>query len=159
MVSAGSSGSPARAAAAEFIAPPPPPPVPPPVKVAPTLDDDDDEAPPRDTPPPLPPRAGEAAAAPAPGLGLPRGKIQVLSGSFAGRELELKKALTTLGRPGVQVAAISRRSEGFYIVHVESGRPDDYPRLNGSPIGPQAHQLEDRDVIELAGVKMGFFRV
>jgi pSer/pThr/pTyr-binding forkhead associated (FHA) protein len=90
---------------------------------------------------------------------LPRGKIQVLSGTFAGKELELQKALTTLGRPGVQVAAISRRAEGFYIVHVESGNPEDYPKLNGVPIGHQAHELGDRDVIELAGVKMGFFRV
>ena len=37
-------------------------------------------------------------------------KLQVLSGAFAGRELELTKALTTLGRPGVQVAAITRRA-------------------------------------------------
>ena len=62
-----------------------------------------------------------------------------------------------LGRPGAQVAAVSRRSEGFFIVHVESGKPDDYPLVNGQPIGPQARLLEDNDVIQLAGVKMGFF--
>jgi pSer/pThr/pTyr-binding forkhead associated (FHA) protein len=88
---------------------------------------------------------------------LPLAKLQVLSGMFAGRELELKKALTTLGRPGVQVAAITRRAEGYYIVHVESGKPDDYPLVNGSSIGPQARTLQDNDVIQLAGVKMGFF--
>jgi pSer/pThr/pTyr-binding forkhead associated (FHA) protein len=88
---------------------------------------------------------------------LPRAKLQVLSGTFAGRELDLPKALTTLGRPGVQVAAVTRRSEGYYIVHVESGKPDDYPKVNGQPIGPQARKLEDNDVIQLAGVKMGFF--
>jgi len=88
---------------------------------------------------------------------LPLGKLQVLSGTFAGRELELTKALTTLGSPGVQVAAISRRAEGYFIVHVESGDEDNYPRVNGSPIGPQARRLEDNDVIQLAGVKMGFF--
>jgi len=49
-----------------------------------------------------------------------KAKLQVLSGAFAGRELELSKALTTLGRPGVQVAAITRRSEGYFIVHVDS---------------------------------------
>src|ERR1700738_3260308 len=53
---------------------------------------------------------------------LKKAKLQVLSGAFAGRELELSKALTTLGRPGVQVAAITRRSEGFFIVHVDSGK-------------------------------------
>ncbi len=88
---------------------------------------------------------------------LPLAKLQVLSGSFAGRELELTKALTTLGRPGVQVAAITRRKEGYFIVHVESGDAGDYPLVNGQPIGAQARKLNDNDVVQLAGVKMGFF--
>ncbi len=88
---------------------------------------------------------------------LPLAKLQVLSGAFAGRELELTKALTTLGRPGVQVAAITRRKEGYYIVHVESGKEDDFPLVNGKPIGPKARKLSDNDVVQLAGVKMGFF--
>ena len=88
---------------------------------------------------------------------LPLGKLQVLSGAFAGRELELTKALTTLGRPGVQVAAITRRAEGYYIVHVESGKEGDFPLINGEPIGAQARRLEDNDVVQLAGVKMGFY--
>ena len=83
--------------------------------------------------------------------------LQVLSGAFAGREVELSKALTTLGRPGVQVAAITRRAEAYYIVHVDSGKSDDFPLVNGSPIGGQAMRLSDNDVIQLAGVKMGFF--
>jgi hypothetical protein len=86
-----------------------------------------------------------------------KAKLQVLSGAFAGREVELSKALTTLGRPGIQVAAITRRAEAYYIVHVDSGKPDDYPLLNGTPIGAQATKLNDNDVIQLAGVKMGFF--
>ena len=88
---------------------------------------------------------------------LPLAKLQVLSGAFAGRELELTKALTTLGRPGVQVAAITRRAEGYFIVHVESGKEGDYPLVNGQPIGAQARKLADNDVVQLAGVKMGFF--
>lgn len=88
---------------------------------------------------------------------LPLAKLQVLSGGFAGRELELTKALTTLGRPGVQVAAVTRRAEGYYIVHVESGEEGDFPLVNGQPIGAQARKLEDNDVVQLAGVKMGFF--
>jgi hypothetical protein len=90
-------------------------------------------------------------------VALPKAKLQVLSGAFAGRELELNKALTTLGRPGVQVAAITRRADGFFIVHVDSGKPNDYPHVNGSVIGEQARRLQDNDVILLAGVKMGFF--
>jgi pSer/pThr/pTyr-binding forkhead associated (FHA) protein len=88
---------------------------------------------------------------------LPVAKLQVLSGTFAGRELKLNKALTTLGRPGVQVAAITRRAEGYFIVHVESGEKDNFPLVNGMSIGPQARVLNDNDVIQLAGVKMGFF--
>jgi pSer/pThr/pTyr-binding forkhead associated (FHA) protein len=88
---------------------------------------------------------------------LPLAKLQVLSGAFAGRELELTKALTTLGRPGVQVAAVTRRAEGYYIVHVESGEEGDFPLVNGQPIGAQARKLNDNDVVQLAGVKMGFF--
>ncbi len=88
---------------------------------------------------------------------LPMAKMQVLSGAFAGRELALTKALTTLGRPGVQVAAVTRRAEGYYIVHVESGEEGDFPLVNGQPIGAQAHRLSDNDVVQLAGVKMGFF--
>jgi pSer/pThr/pTyr-binding forkhead associated (FHA) protein len=114
-----------------------------------------------------PPAAAAPAAAPAASAqlrsaaekGVPArpAKLQVLSGQFAGRELELAKTLTTLGRPGVQVAAISRRSDGYYVVHVESARPGDYPLVNGQPIGPQARRLQDNDVLTLAGVKMGFF--
>ena len=94
---------------------------------------------------------GDGAAA------LKKAKLQVLSGAFAGRELELSKALTTLGRPGIQVAAITRRAEGYFIVHVDSGKNDDFPLVNGAPIGAQATRLNDNDVIQLAGVKMGFF--
>jgi pSer/pThr/pTyr-binding forkhead associated (FHA) protein len=103
------------------------------------------------------PVAGTSSAAAASAGLLPKAKLQVLSGQFAGRELELVKTLTTLGRPGVQVAAITRRADGYYIVHVESGREGDYPLVNGAPIGPQARRLHDNDVVQLAGVKMGFF--
>jgi len=106
--------------------------------------------------PPVAPQNGKGRVA-ADATALKKAKLQVLSGAFAGRELEITKALTTLGRPGVQVAAITRRGEGYYIVHVDSGKPDDFPLLNGSPIGAQATRLNDNDVIQLAGVKMGFF--
>ncbi|MGH6782511.1 MAG: FHA domain-containing protein, partial [Sphingomonadaceae bacterium] len=109
-------------------------------------------------PPAAAPRPAAAATAPVE-KGAPSrpAKLQVLSGQFAGRELELAKTLTTLGRPGVQVAAISRRADGYYVVHVEAAKPGDYPLVNGQPIGPQARRLHDNDVVTLAGVKMGFF--
>jgi pSer/pThr/pTyr-binding forkhead associated (FHA) protein len=117
-------------------------------------------APPPPKPAPAAGRRPAPAAASATGeqpIALPKAKLQVLSGAFAGRELELNKALTTLGRPGVQVAAITRRADGFFIVHVDSGKPNDYPLVNGTATGEQARKLQDNDVILLAGVKMGFF--
>jgi pSer/pThr/pTyr-binding forkhead associated (FHA) protein len=106
-------------------------------------------------------QAGVAASgsrkAPVDGYAMKKAKLQVLSGAFAGRELELSKALTTLGRPGVQVAAITRRADGYFIVHVDSEKENNFPLVNGAPIGPQATRLADNDVIQLAGVKMGFF--
>jgi pSer/pThr/pTyr-binding forkhead associated (FHA) protein len=82
------------------------------------------------------------------------GKIQVLNGSSSGRELVLNKALTTLGKPGVQVAVITKRPNGYFITHVE-GRV--LPVVNGTSAGVQACALADHDVIELAGVKMKFY--
>jgi len=80
--------------------------------------------------------------------------LQLLSGANAGKELELTKPLTTLGKPGVQVAVITRRPQGYFITHVEGAS---FPVVNGKPLDAQAHSLKDHDVIELAGVKMEFF--
>ena len=80
--------------------------------------------------------------------------IQVLSGAAAGRTLDLTKNLTTIGKPGVQVAVITRRPTGFFITHVEGTV---FPTINGVPLGAQAKQLGDHDLIEIAGVKMEFF--
>jgi hypothetical protein len=82
------------------------------------------------------------------------GAIQILSGPNAGRELPLSKALTTVGKPGVQVAVIAKRPQGFFLTHVEG---DEFPSVNGKSLATQAHQLQDHDVIDLAGVKMEFF--
>ncbi|MEO7726074.1 MAG: FHA domain-containing protein [Burkholderiales bacterium] len=80
--------------------------------------------------------------------------IQILTGPSAGKELELTKNLTTLGKPGVQVAVITRRPHGYFITHVEGVT---FPVINGKPLDAQAQQLNDHDVVELAGVKMEFF--
>ena len=95
-----------------------------------------------------------AAAAPAPRPAQPLGAIQLLSGGNAGKELELAKPLTTLGKSGVQVAVLTRRPQGYFITHVEGASR---PQVNGQHIGPAPHALKDHDVIELAGVKMEFF--
>ena len=80
--------------------------------------------------------------------------VQILTGPNAGKELELTKNLTTLGKPGVQVAVLTRRPHGFFITHVEGA---EHPSVNGQVLGDQPHQMNDHDVIELAGVKMEFY--
>jgi len=110
--------------------------------------------------PPPPTPAAEASAPPmgapaaAPGGGLREAAIQVLSGAAAGKTLDLTKNLTTVGKPGMQVAVITKRPNGYFITHVEGAT---YPTLNGASLGAQAHPLNDHDLIEIAGVKMEFF--
>jgi predicted component of type VI protein secretion system len=98
-----------------------------------------------------PPRMAAAAVAKHPDK---LAAIQILTGPSAGKELELVKNLTTLGKPGVQVAVITRRPHGYFITHVEGAH---FPIINGKALDAQAHQLNDHDVVELAGVKMEFF--
>jgi hypothetical protein len=114
--------------------------------------------PPMITPPPAPAPAA-AAPAPAPAAApaatpMREAAIQVLSGAAAGRTLDLTKNLTTIGKPGTQVAVITKRPNGYFITHVEGAT---FPSLNGASLGAQAHPLNDHDMIEIAGVKMEFF--
>ena len=101
-------------------------------------------------------QAPPVAAAPAApkAAALPLGAIQVLTGSNSGKEMELTKTLTTLGKPGVQVAVIARRPQGYFITHVEGTQ---FPVINGKTLDSQASPLNDHDIIELAGIKMEFF--
>jgi pSer/pThr/pTyr-binding forkhead associated (FHA) protein len=102
--------------------------------------------------------APPAAAAPPPTPMV--GKLKVATGPNAGKELVLTKALTTLGRPGDQVAAITRRADGYYIVNVGGqGGGVKRPVLNGREIDVQAVKLSANDTIELAGTKMNFLLV
>jgi pSer/pThr/pTyr-binding forkhead associated (FHA) protein len=111
------------------------------------------EAEPAQIMPPL--TAAPAATTVAPAAAAQKAaSIQVLNGSNAGKTLELTKPLTTLGKPGVQVAVIARRPHGYFLTHVEGAK---HPTVNGDAINPQAHELKDHDIIELAGVKMEFF--
>jgi pSer/pThr/pTyr-binding forkhead associated (FHA) protein len=80
--------------------------------------------------------------------------IQLLNGGNAGKELDLTKTLTTLGKPGIQVAVIAKRPNGYFITHVEGTQ---FPVVNGESLDAQARLLKDHDVIEIAGIKMEFF--
>lgn len=102
----------------------------------------------------LPGQSSPAATTPPTYAALVSGAIQILNGANAGRQLELTKTLTTLGKPGVQVAVIARRPHGYFITHVEGAQ---CPVVNGQTIEAQARALVDHDVIEIAGIKMEFF--
>lgn len=79
--------------------------------------------------------------------------IKVLSGAASGREVPLTKVVTTIGKPGVAVAAITRRQHGYVVHHVEGAGN---PTLNGSPIGSDPISLKNGDLVELAGTQMQF---
>ena len=79
--------------------------------------------------------------------------IRVMSGAAAGREVPLVKVVTTIGKPGVAVAAITRRPHAFVIAHVEGVSK---PSLNGTPIGSEPAALKNGDMLELAGTQMQF---
>jgi pSer/pThr/pTyr-binding forkhead associated (FHA) protein len=113
--------------------------------------------------PPMPaPAAGAAPAGAAPGanaaalaadLGQIKATIKVLSGAAAGREVPLVKVVTTIGKPGVAVAAITKRPHGFVVAHVEGTNK---PTLNGAAIGADPVTLKNGDLLELAGTQMQF---
>ena len=94
-----------------------------------------------------------AGAAPAMSNSTAPAAIKVMSGAAAGREVPLVKVVTTIGKPGVAVAAITRRPHGFVIAHVEGAAR---PSLNGTVIGADPVALRNGDVLELAGTQMQF---
>lgn len=91
-----------------------------------------------------------SSPSPAPGS---TAAIKVMSGAAAGREVALVKVVTTIGKPGVAVAAITKRQHGFVVAHVEG---TDKPYLNGAPIGLEPMTLKNGDLLELAGTQMQF---
>lgn len=79
--------------------------------------------------------------------------IRVVSGAAAGREVVLVKVVTTIGKPGVAVAAITRRPHGYVVALVEG---QNHPTLNDIPLDTEPQVLKNGDVLELAGTKMQF---
>ena len=90
------------------------------------------------------------------GNGSVQAAIKVLSGSALGREVPLTKVVTTIGKPGIAVAAVTRRQHGYVVHHVEGAGN---PMLNGQTIGAEPIPLKNGDVIELAGTRMQFMQV
>jgi len=82
-------------------------------------------------------------------------KLQLITGNNAGKELQLRKLLTTLGKPDEQTVAITRRPTGYFLIVVDAGNDNKIPLVNDTEIDKK-RPLADGDVIEVAGVKMGF---
>lgn len=82
--------------------------------------------------------------------------IRVISGPAAGREVTLIKVVTTIGKPGVAVASVTRRTHGYAVAVVEAVNR---PTLNDAPLGSEPQMLKHNDILELAGTKMQFVMV
>tara|TARA_R110002072_G_scaffold1598_6_gene13619 strand:- start:51776 stop:52393 length:618 start_codon:yes stop_codon:yes gene_type:complete len=86
-----------------------------------------------------------------------RAQLVVLVGPEPGKKISLEEGLTTIGVPGIQVAAISRRPQGHFIIHVDGGKDKDrVPLVNGEPTGFKSHKLEHKDKIEVADTQMEY---
>lgn len=97
------------------------------------------------------PTPAPAAAAPASAPG----RLYVIAGARPGFSMELVKTTTTVGKPGVQVAVITRRSDGYYLAHFGGEKK---PLVNGKPVGTEPQRLKHGDTLEMAGTIMSFLQ-
>ena len=104
---------------------------------------------------PAAPLTGEFLPPAAPAESAPPGgaSIKVLNGPAAGRAVVLTKVVTTVGKPGVLVAAITKRPQGYVLAHVEGMQR---PCINGVPVSGETAALSHGDLIELAGTQVQF---
>jgi pSer/pThr/pTyr-binding forkhead associated (FHA) protein len=79
--------------------------------------------------------------------------IKILKGIGAGKEIALTKTMTTIGRPGIQVAVLAKSRQGFSLTHIEGKVP---ALVNGTSIGAATCMLTDGDLIEMSGAEMVF---
>ena len=95
--------------------------------------------------------SGLMAASPTANARGPR--VRVLTGSAAGREMELTKVVTTIGKPGLCVASITRRAHGFDVAQVNG---EHVATVNGVALDAGPVTLKMRDQIDLAGIRLEF---
>ncbi len=84
---------------------------------------------------------------------LPRAFFKLVNGSSAGLEMPVSKAVSTFGKPGVSVVAVSHRRDGFYVAHLDG---DDRATLNGDRLGDKGVMLAHHDLLEISGTQMLF---
>lgn len=79
--------------------------------------------------------------------------FKLLSGSSAGLEVPVVKAVTTFGKPEDGLVAVSHRRHGYFVAHMAGST---VPTLNGKPVSADGIPLEHNDVLELGGTALQF---
>ncbi len=82
--------------------------------------------------------------------------IEVKNGAKAGQILPIQKSVTTLGRPGIQIAAIMKKPEGYFFMHIESEDDCKPPRHNQSSLGEEPVLLKSGDSLTVADISVQF---
>ncbi len=82
--------------------------------------------------------------------------IEIKNGAKSGQVLPIDKPVTTLGRPGIQIAAIMRKPDGYFLMHIESDDSVDLPTLNFDEIGDEPVLLHSGDKLNVAGIEVEF---
>jgi pSer/pThr/pTyr-binding forkhead associated (FHA) protein len=82
-----------------------------------------------------------------------KASLKVMSGSSTGLVVPVYKAVSTFGKPGVTMIAIAHRRHGYFVSEMES---QIHPTINGQRLPPDAVQLIDGDILELAGTRLEF---
>ena len=101
-----------------------------------------------------PAKAGHVRSAHAADVRFPKGKVKVIAGSRNSGTIKLDRVVATFGKPGKELAVVTRRPRGYFIAHVEGRRS---ARVNGQAIGgKEARLLRHGDIIEVAEEKLEF---
>lgn len=82
--------------------------------------------------------------------------IEIKNGAKSGQILPIDKPVTTLGRPGIQIAAIMRKPDGYFLMHIESDDSIERPTLNRDSIGDEPVLLHSGDELNVAGIDVEF---
>jgi len=82
------------------------------------------------------------------------GVLRLMGGAGTGKQVDLNKPVLTLGKPGIQTAVIGKKAVGYFLTYVEGAS---YPLVNGTEVGATPYQLQDHDILELAGTRLEFY--
>ena len=84
---------------------------------------------------------------------MPSGFVEVLNGAHAGKKMSLSKPLTTIGKPGEAVVAITYVSGAYLACRIDG---EAGPAVNGTTLQDAKLVLAHGDVIDLGGIRMVF---